>query len=83
LCALRGQFVELAVDLFVAQDGFDVFAGFAEGDGLHKLLDAVVIADALPVDNAIVSCVVGGESVFRLPAEFVEGLFQGSSSSLV
>jgi hypothetical protein len=76
LGALGGEFVELAVDLFVAQNGLDVFASFGEGDGLYKFVDAMVVADALPIDDAVISGVVSGKGVFGLATEFLQGLFQ-------
>src|SRR6185312_6006987 len=69
-------FVELTIDLLVADDGLDVISGLGERDGFDKFVHAAVFAVALPVGDAAVSSVIGGEGVLGVVAELVEHLLQ-------
>src|SRR6185437_6655176 len=75
-CLLGCGFVELTVDLLVADDGLDVIPGLGEGDGFDKFVHAAVFAVALPVGDAAVSSIIGGEGVLGVVAELVEHLLQ-------
>ena len=72
--------VEGAVEFAVAQDGLDVLSCLGVGDGLDELVNALIRPGGLPIEDAIISGVVGGQGILGYTAELVESVAQIAGS---
>src|SRR5215469_3418698 len=62
---MLGRSVQLPIHVRVAHDGLNILAGFGKRNRFDKLLDVAILGSRLPVFDAIVAGVIGGESIFE------------------
>ena len=66
--------IQPAIHFSIAQDCLDIFACLRKWDGFHKLRQTTVGPVGKPCFHAVVTGIVGGESIFRLAVEFIHQL---------
>src|SRR5450631_1363631 len=70
----EGGAIQFTINLLIPYDGLNILARLSKRNGFHELVEAVIVPCRAPIRHALIACVVCGECVLLMAAEFIERL---------